>query len=246
MKQRALLDLDMILDTRYGVLSLMNPEAAIKLAASSEYRMRDTDDFEKISNGVFSNEEYKKIYDSASTDIILHSKMSDFVFFQRMDILEYLPKMVRGIESTEIELHINFWRYDLHPSDKELIKRSFERYMPTLAKVCAVDIDPKDLTPEVISKSYEMIAFYNHEDWLKHHLDNLIKFPILEHVLLTPRIATSGIVPEPSDEFGDSFLCRSAVFVRHIALHFIPTFHVCWNPVVFANIAKRAVNRPDS
>lgn len=232
MKQRALIDIALILDTRYGILSRMDEEAADKFVASVVYRERDNDNFETLSEGVFKQEQYDKLDAEKSVETLAFSKMSDFLHELRQDVKSAIGKMERGVLIDSLEFHINVWPYELHEEEMEVIRRAVSSWLPPHAQISMVNINPEMLTPEVLDNNYEMMAWYNHEDWLKHHVDALVKKPIPTLVLLTPQIASSAEVPAPTPEIQNPFLCRSAVLVEFIALVYLPTFHTCYNPLI--------------
>lgn len=238
MKQRALIDIDMLLDTRYGTLRRMDPALAEALVGSNQYRSRNTDRFDLLSNGCVDQNKYEELYRNRDVETLFMSRMTDFLYFLRMDVKRAVPEIARGVEVGETSFDINLYPYDLLPEEAETIRRSIARYIPTLAEVNVVNITPEELTPARVDLSYEMIAYYNHEDWLRHHSEALLKKPIPTNVLLTPRIATSGEVPSSDPDLKDPFLCRSAVLVKFLGLHFLPIYYACWNPMVLQNLEK--------
>lgn len=240
MKQRALIDIEMILDTRYGVLSRMDPVLAEELVRTDRYRNREHDRFDRLTDGRIDQTEYERLYNERSVETLLFAKMTDFVYGLRRDIANFGIQQAAAADIERLEFHINAYPYNLLEEEAEIIRRAVARYLPPPADVCVVNTPPQDLSPEVVFNSYEMLAFYNHEDWLRHHYaDTLLKTPLPTTVLITPRIASSGVVPAPDKELQDPFMCRSALLVQWIALTYIETSNVCYNPFVFDWIEKR-------
>jgi|SRR5690554_2460300 len=248
MLQRALIDIDMILDTRYGTLRRIDSAWADEFVKTDAYMNRSVDTFGEMSGGRIDQAEYDRLYAARDRETLANSVMTDFVYYLRKDVNDIYIDMVRGTGPESINLDINFWPYELEEEEMELIRRAVQRYIPLPATVGAVKIDPKFLTPQVVDNSYEMMAYYNHEDWLKHHLDALVGKPIPQNVLVTPRIATSGVVPEPTELAKDPFMVRSAFLVRHVALVYVPTRYACYNDAVITQIrnrGSRASARPE-
>lgn len=240
MKQRALIDIDMILDTRYGVMKRMNPQIAETLIRDDKYRARNHDKFDRLTDGRIDQDTFDRLYREYSVETLAHAKMTDFVYALRRDILSFSIHHEKVSEIERLEFYINIHPYDLNDEEAELIRRCVARYLPPPADVHIVNTPPQDLSPEVVLNSYEMLAYYNHEDWLKHHMGKaLIETPLQTTVLITPRISSSGVVPPPDKEIGDPFLCRSAILVKWIALTYVDTGVVCHNPFVFDWIANR-------
>lgn len=248
MKQRGLVFVDMILDTRYGIVKQISGETADLLATSDAYRDRHVDIFGPLTNGVIVDEEYKRLYAARDIEALFHAKMTDFVYHLRQDMLEGRLDMLRGVEIEALIIDINIWPYDLDKRSIETIRRAVAHYMPQEVTVNMVRFDPEMLTPRFLDGAYEMMAIYDHEDWLKHHLDTLIKEPINNFVVLTPMIASSGVVPEPTQEIRNPFLCRSATLVKFVALHYVSVSWVCYNPAIrqlIQNQRQQAAALPD-
>lgn len=230
MRQRALIDLAMVLDIRYGVLSRMNQEYADELADSEVYSNRYHDDFGSLSNGIVNQEEYVRILNEHDPDTLFFCRMSDFMLEMRMDLKAGLTKVDRGVFDIDFMFDINTWPYKLGAEEQEVIRRAVQRLLSHPAKVTMVDLPPEFLTPQYVESTYEMMAWYNHEDWLGAHQNALIKHRLPTTVLLTPQIATSNVLPEQVEGIGNPFMCRSAMLVKFIALHYINTRLVCYNP----------------
>lgn len=247
MKQRALIDIQMILDTRLGVLARMNPIAANAIARSSWYHSRDTDRFDLVSGGIIDLEEYRSIANKYEVETLLNSVFTDYVYLLRKDIEEIYPKTeFKGIDG-RIEFDINVYPYKLLESEKEILKRAVARYLTEPAVVRVVNIAYALLPPGALTNNYDMMALYNYEDWLKYHEVALFKFPIQDFTIFYPRIAHSGEVPETDEFFNDPFQTIPLVLCEHIQLHPLPTMLACWNPNVYDRLmANPASKDPDS
>ena len=233
MKQRALVFVDMILDSRYGTIKQLSEELAELLVMSSAYRSRHHDNFSEITNGAVNDAEYQKLYAARDIETLYHSKMTDFVQHLREDMLEGVTDMLRGVQVDSLTVDINFWPYkDVDEHSMETIRRALSYFMPPQVTVNTVRLTPEFLTPAFLDNSYEMMAIYNHEDWLGPQTQALLERPIRDFVILTPQIASSGVVPEATDEIGNPFLCRSAMLLKHVQLHYIDVGRVCYNPVI--------------
>lgn len=232
MRQCGLVDIEMILDTRYGVLARMDEEVAESLAASTAYRERTLDNFGVLTGGKIDQCEYDRLYAEKSVETLAASKMSDFVHELRQDVKRALDNMDRGVLIDDITFHVNVWPYQVSVEEMEIIRRAIGRWIPVRAEVVMVNIAPETLTPKYIDTHYEMVALYNHEVWLKHHVQNLLATPIPTVVFLTPQIGDCDEMPAATEEIGNPFLCRSAILVQWIALTYLPTFHVCYSPII--------------
>lgn len=238
MRQRALIDIDLLLDTRYGTIKRIDETIADALVGSNLYRERHHDNFDLLTNGKIDREVYKALYARRDEETLFNSKMTDFVYHLRTDILKGLDNMDRGVLIDSIEIDINTYPYNLDPESAEVIRRAVAYYIPPPAKVNLVRLSPEALTPAYVDGAYEMLAYNNHEDWLGPNQELLLKKPLPLLVMLTPMIASSGEVPEATHEIRNPFSTRSAILVKFIALHYIPTSYSCHNPLVAKEIER--------
>lgn len=234
MKQRGLVFIDMILDSRYGIIRQISGDIAADLLVESDaYRKRHVDIFGPLTNGAVDDEEFKRHFAERDVETLFHSRMTDFVYHLREDMKEGLLDMQRGVLVEALVIDINIWPYDLDAKSAETIRRAVVHYMPPEVVVNIVNLKPEDLTPKFLDGAYEMMAIYDHEDWLKHHIETIsTTTPIRNFVILTPSIASSGVVPEPTPEIRNPFLCRSAILVHFVALHYVSVSWVCYNPAI--------------
>lgn len=236
MRQNALIDIAMLIDTRYGTLLQIDPEAAVEIVKDEWYLTRDTDDFEKVSGGKLTNAAYKELYAKHDVKSLVYGVMTDFVVNLRTDIKQGIGDIERIHSDVVFSLEVNTFPFDLLPQETEVIKVAIERLLPVSAEVKMVYIDWRDLTPPILTSRYEMMAIYNYEDWLSHHVDGLSQHPITDFCLITPRIAVSGVVPKPSKDVGDPFMALPMVMSRYIQIIQVPSGWVCCNYKVFLSL----------
>lgn len=233
MRQRALVDINALLDTRLGVLARLDKVAANAIAHSAWYTVRSTDDWESVTDGAISNEAFKEMYLKYEVETLVESLMTGFIHLFRKDITDVAPELeIKGIEGT-IDFDINVYPYKLLASEKEIIRRSIARYLPMPAMVHIVDTAYHLMTPALLDAKYDMMTIYNYEDWLKYHHTELLNNPIKEFTIFHPRISSSGVVPEPDDIFRDPFLVAPMVLLNHVQITPVPTGLVCWSKPLY-------------
>jgi len=238
MRQRALVDVDLLLDTRYGTIKRIDETIADTLVGSNLYRQRHHDNFDLLTNGLIDRAVYKDLYAKRDEETLYHSRMTDFVYHLRQDVLHGLENKDRGVLIEDLEVDINLYPYDLADESAETIRRAVAHYLPAPVNVNVVRLSPEALNPTYVDNSYEMLAYYNHEDWLIPHQEALIKHPLPTTVMITPMISTSGVVPAPTQEIRDPFLCRSAILVKFLALQYVEAEKACYNPLVREEIIR--------
>ena len=236
MKQRALVELDFVLDTRHGTLRRIDEKLADTLVFSNLYRDRVHDNFDLLTNGVIDRAQYKELYAARDTETLFNSKMTDFIYFLRKDIFQGLKRLDRQVDIDSLEVDINFYPYILTPDESNVIRSCMEHYLPRPTVVNMVRYSPEDLTPTFLDNMYDLVAYYNHEDWLGPNSTEILTSRIPLVTLVTPRIATSGELPPPDKRIKDPFLAREACLLKFIALNYVPTFWACHNPFILQKI----------
>lgn len=236
MRQKALIDINMLLDTRMGALARLNAEATSVLVRSDWYPLRDTDNWEKATAGVIKNEEYRELYNRYETETLVNSLMTDFVYALRKDIEDIVPEIEITNLTEVIEFDINVYPYKLSIEEKRAIEGALSHYLTYPAKVRVVDIAYHLLTPQALDLNYDMLAIYNYEDWLKYHHETLWDNPMREFTVFYPRIAPSGVMPEPDDVIKDPMSAVPMALMFHIRFCPIPTAFACWNHTVYESL----------
>jgi hypothetical protein len=253
MRQRALVSLDMLLDTRYGTMSLIDSIAADEVIRLKAYRMRYVDNFEILSKGRIPTAMYEELYKNRNGDNLFFARFTDFIYFLKKDFEEASMKFIdRGVNNLKLGLDINLWPYDdLTAQERTWIVRSIRYHMPPNVDVETVYVTPEQLTPGYVDATYDMMAWYDHEEWLAPHWTMeegrpgaLQLKPIPNLVLVTPTIASSGVIPEATSEIQDPFGARSAVFVRHVALTYVPSFYASHNPAIPLHVYSSRQKEP--
>lgn len=246
LKQRALIDIDMILDTRFGTLVSLDIEASKVLVTSEWYQLRSIDRFEEVTNGAIKDKDYIELYNQHKVETLKESVFTNFIFVLRDEIEDFIPRMYSYGDTVEIIYYINTYPYKLLEEEKEIMRRAIARYLPPPAKVEMVDLAYHLLTPGMLNNNYDMMAIYNYEDWLRHHMDNLNENPIREFSIFYPRIAQSGVVPEPTRDFKDPFMIVPMITIAHIQMTPIPTAMTCWNPYIYLYQATTSEDDTDT
>ena len=245
--QRALIDIEMLLDVRHStVLRMMGEEdidgvpvegIAEILAGTEYYRYRQHDNFEKATDGFVTWEAYQKAFAERNGDTIFWARMTDFVYQIRMDIKKELPALERGVEFDALDIYVNFYPYDdLSQDERDIIVKCMQHYMPLPTRVFGAYVPWKDLTVKRFENQFEMSALYDVEDWLKHHQTELLQNKIPENTIMTSRISPLGKDPAPEKGVNDPFACRSGVLQEWVSLIHVPTPWVCYNRAMFQAI----------
>ena len=230
-RQRYLLDINMLLDTRYGAMRRIDAISADEVVKSPEYQTRYHDDFSKLSHGKISDTAFKEIYTSYDLETFALSLLTNFIFHLREDLKSTGLLIDRGIFEQGVEIVLNTYPY--HNLDAEFIKillRAIRHYIPTIK--CDVTFDHVEygsLSPQLFARDYEVMMIYDRESWLLPNKEKLLGCKIPDKIILTPRISPNGEILESLNNTGDPFNCYTLILKEWITLAFIPSSWVSFN-----------------
>lgn len=175
MIRRILIGLDVLLDTRLGVLSNLNKAAASALVTNPNYWERDFDDWFTLTGGLVTNDQFREAYElrgGANTAKTLNESfetgMAPFLYklLAEADI-----NMMDGMtkHTDEIGLAINVAPYVLAPNERqELVRIIQEKYGMEL-NVKLVDYHIHELTVERLADEFGGMIIYEFAEWFKYH-----------------------------------------------------------------------------
>jgi len=226
--QRILIELDCLLDTRLGTLSKLSQQAAAN-AMNNDLWVRETDDFQTLSNGLVTNEAYKTTYALRDVETLARSFLTN--------IVDYLGNLTRtlqhnatdGIDVKDIYLTINTNRYDLTNEEIGLMIEGLRPHVALTTQINAVKYTIDQLTPGLLNANYDSYILYDFDEWDKRHREQLMKNPMPEFSIVAPRLHFTGKVPDPSDLVSDGqtvdpFRLTQLIFMERLDLEFLPVF----------------------
>ena len=105
-KQRLLVEIDVLNDTRLGCIALHKPEAIITIMDNG-YWDRISDDFESLSEGMVTNEEFAAWYKDRTWKALKQSTITNGVHVVGQMLLELQRKKLEGVTVGDIVLTVN-------------------------------------------------------------------------------------------------------------------------------------------
>lgn len=165
MKQKVLIDLDSLLDTRLALMSLIKPEYA-------EAVVSNPDVFEKYANRLNDNIPELDIHDGNLLELyrerksfILPISLATALAYELIHIVRELieASFLEPHRVESIELDINLFPYvDLTEDEERAIVTAISHMCENLAEVKAVYIDPKVMSPSFFNSS-EYVAYFTYD-----------------------------------------------------------------------------------
>ncbi|QBJ02729.1 hypothetical protein MZD04_gp203 [Pseudomonas phage Psa21] len=194
MIRRMLLSLDVLLDTRLGVIANLNSAAAKELVRTPLYWERDYDDWHKLTGGLITNEEFAEAYakrggenSAATLNASVETGMSPFIyqFLAEADI-----NMIDGMtpHTDEIGLAINIAPYVMTPKERadlvDIIQLKYGRELD----VKLVDYQMEELTVERLSDEFGGMIIYEFATWFKYHHVAIVGSLMSDFNVIHPKI----------------------------------------------------------
>lgn len=193
-KQRILIDLDALVDTRLGAISQVSEAAAKHILFETEYANRKSDDFEKFSNGLITNDAYKTQYSKRDLSTLKVSIMTALPFVLNRMFKELIEMRENTPLVGELEVGINFWPYILSEEIKDDYLNAVSAYVGTeyFVKTTKHYYPPETITPAVLKSRWEAYITYEYGKWISLHAEALTHERIPRNTLMVPAISTLG------------------------------------------------------
>lgn len=172
---KILVDFDSIVDTRLGVLSMLDAKAAIEIANHPDYRKRSTDDFSTLCGRV-RFPDYRKAWEDRTENILFgdNGKESNCVFtnifpFLRAMCIDMCADFVETGDKTEFpKLVINTYPYVLNENEERDIAGVVSSYIGPYAEVSCVFKPFDEMSLKwIFTEGFVNIVLYSALDWLQ-------------------------------------------------------------------------------
>ncbi|AFI55351.1 hypothetical protein TSMG0068 [Halocynthia phage JM-2012] len=165
---RILLDIETVLDVRYGKLIQHNPKLIPEILFKfNQYCSRDHDDFWLMFPEV-----------DKDTFIVAETTVETLKLSKRTNVFNVIDDSLRSMsgsltEDIKVNIILNTGKYELSDEATEamlvLISARYEHNY----KVTDVSILNKDLTPEVISGLADLVIMYDFNGWSESHISTV-------------------------------------------------------------------------
>ena len=187
---KILLFIDCLLDTRFGVISGISEELAVKTLKLG-WRDRITDNHIEY-NSEFPMDEWTELYKNRDKNTLATSVMTM--------IVEYLITVTTKLELSASdsptlgypEVVVNTWPYDFSASEKDMLKHLLSPYVAESTKISTVYIPQDSLTPDLIRSEYSKVIMYHFNEWWTTHYKAVETNPIPEVIFYIPTIFTTS------------------------------------------------------
>ncbi|MGL5397175.1 MAG: hypothetical protein ACRDBQ_18160 [Shewanella sp.] len=192
--RRYLVDIDALMDTRYGLIRTMHPEALERLELDA-YRKRYTNIWAKIV-GI---EDWPKKYKERSTEALRNAEPTELLLGLKMLILEDIANIAMSTPFETPKLTINMWPYtDLSDNELEAFRAHFSNFYNEVI-VDLVTIPHKELTPGRLNTMWDIWFMFDWHGWLPEHIVSFQDKRAPQFVIHIPTIFHDDITVEVLD-----------------------------------------------
>lgn len=229
--KRIYIDIDSLLDTRLGVLNMIAPEAAQRLMQGEAYWDRENDDWDKLTNGVVTNEQFKEAWDSRggnnSANVLNGSVLSNLQPFVMRILTEDLINRANqmGDEIDDVGLTINVWPYALSLDEKEDMRDIAEYLFGATTHYEIVDIPLPEVTVGLLADKFAAAITYNFLEWIRMHHEDLGRARLNCFNFIGPRIFEQDVSKLSIDEKKTILDVFRLQYLMHMDFEFIDARH---------------------
>ncbi len=175
--------LDVLLDTRIAVISMMDENKAIDILRNG-YHNRRSDIFKDIDK-----DEFDALYSKRDINVLLRSQCTNAVLFLSELITELQLKVSVTPQYEKVSLYINTYPYVLDEETVENITGAISFWIKDLCKIGTIHLSDEELTPEYIKDRFNILFMYHYANWLEVNTDNFSKTSINDCTLYVPAIS---------------------------------------------------------
>lgn len=174
--------LDVLLDTRFGCLVTHYGEKTLDM--TKDYFVREYERF-----GDLRSKDFIALYKKRDKKVLQNSVVTNFIHILSDFIKDAEYKNSYSPEITIPRIVVNVFPYNLNEVELQAIREAIIFRLETNIDVELVNIDTKKLTPQVVEKSYQLMAMYDYHTWLEQQtlLGNVEKYPIRNVTLYVPK-----------------------------------------------------------
>lgn len=186
--KRVLIDLDCLLDTRLGLINHLNPEVASRIAKQEHYWSRDFTDWELLTEGEITNEQFNTAWKERGNDVIKQSMMTSIFLPLESTLATHRINKEEGLSDFDVALVINEWPYTLSDDVHDAIKEAVRFHLSGNPLVIFTRTSLDELTPQHMVDNYHQVYMFDFLPWIKRHGFALEKIHAPDLTVVVPRL----------------------------------------------------------
>lgn len=212
------IDLDSLLDTRMGVLALLDPEKAAKLSLSPTYGLRVIDHFPD-----FDMEAYAERYAKRDEEVLKSSMTTRAYSVVQTFVQRVIDKTLDAPTDFYPQVYLNTYPYVISDDLKLMIGKALVAKLSLQPKMVFIHKSPEELTPGYCKARFNTMVVYDFVEWIEAHsiTKAIQETPIPEVTLFTP-ILVKKLEEDVGKDLRSKFIDLMSFFQMHINVTFIP------------------------
>jgi hypothetical protein len=191
MDQHILCEIDALIDTRLPSIARVNPDAAAKMV-NDYYWLRLSDDFEKYTGGLVTNEAYKAQYAKRDVDTLRGGLGTEMCLSLTSIFANLCDQRINTPLVTDVKLTINFYPYILAEEEIEAFLTSIAVFTNNEVKLGHVWLSPDEITPAFLDADYSAYILYDFNNWMRFQEQRFIDKVIPSITVFAPAISAVG------------------------------------------------------
>lgn len=221
MQQDILIELDMLLDSRLGVISQMDINLADRIL-SRGYVNRKTDNF-TVLDPSFDIDEYRRRYKARDVETLKESRCTPIAVVLNSITNQLEKQQINTPLVSGITITVNIHPYRLTDEEKSVLVDMVSEYTSLTSDIKLIDLPLSNITPTYIKETYTAVFLYNFDEWLSIHRDALsvCKMPTVTMVapaLFVDKIPTQAEITHPTAGVVDPFAALEAGLLEFVGL----------------------------
>lgn len=196
------IDLDSILDTRFGVLYELDKDIIPTVMNDNYYYERLIDEFDYLTHNIF-----KLLYLHRDVDVIKHTYIT-YITDTLMTDLSLIKSNIKSNVLSIVNLTINIYPYDLSEDTVNAIVTELSDVLPIKGLyIDYINKDPDEISLDTFSSNYISLYMYNGLKWLtdKINSEDIIKNNIPHVRLNAPALLQKPIVFKDDKDYIDMY-----------------------------------------
>lgn len=183
MNRRIYVDLDSLLDTRAGLLSLIDEEQAVDTIMQPAYYVRKSNDFGFVDGKTF-NERFRK----RGNEVLEHAPVTRMTTKLNEFVEEILATPAYQYSKDKLSLLVNIYPYTMTDDEKLELEAIMMYYTNQLIPIEIVSMGLDWLTPSHFKAQYDLVIMYDWGLWVAQHGAQLANDRLNEVTFFVPRI----------------------------------------------------------
>lgn len=220
-ESRIYLDIDSVFDIRLAVIAQLDPEVASTLLKEGAYWQRESDHWDKLTQGQITQEAYQQQYAKRDNTTLQRAYITG-IFAPLAKVLadNELARSSGGLNK-EIAFEVNLYPYTFDDIEQAQFIQLFKYRLGMDCKVTMVSVPPSLLTVKYLTDHYAAAFMYDFMGWIKLHLADLIKVKHPDFNLVAPKLFEKDVSRLSMDEKQDEIKSFRLYMLEYMDLSFI-------------------------